>query len=92
MINSIGGLFYTTFLTGTHSVNTIEEAVEAAKEVVASLPNRERCIFMVSHQYSGERLIYGYFYADKAYGSILIYQSNNKQYRIDINNGEYIAR
>ena len=92
MIDNIGGLFYTSFLAGTHPVDVKEDAIEAAKEVVASLPNKERCTFMVIHQYNGERLIYGYFYAIKAYGTILIYQGNNVQHRIDINNGEYIVR
>lgn len=89
LIKKIGGLLYTNYITGKSSK---ENQTQLAKEVVDALPTQERLVFAIIHQYAGERLVFGYYYDYKAYGTINVYQADNTHFRVDIRNNEYILR
>lgn len=88
MAETIGvSTFYGGIVNGTSK----SSAVAIAEEVVNALPF-EGGTFVVRHRYAGERLVYGFIYGGKSYGSITIQKYEGTNQTVDLKNYEYTAR
>lgn len=61
-----------------------------AEDVLSYL--KDDCQFFLTHNYAGQRLVYGYVYDYKKYGSIIIKQYDGFASVVDIENGEMKIR
>lgn len=88
-INGIGGIFYSFYHKGTVDMT---KPLIIAQEVIDALPSLYRVTFMVIHGFAGERLVYGYLYSNKLYGTICITSYEGKEYVFDVKNDVLILR
>ena len=79
--------FYGGLVLGTLK----NSVVEIAKEVINALPFGEGT-FVVRHKYAGERLVYGFVYGSKLYGSITIQQFEGSTRTVDLKDNVYTER
>lgn len=89
LVNGIGNIFYSFYHRGNANLNNPSMV---AKEVIDALPSLDRVSFMVIHSFAGERLVYGYLYANKLYGTIFITSYQGVSYVFDVVNGEIKSR
>lgn len=89
LVNGIGDIFYSFYHKGTANLNN---PLMIAQEVIDALPSLYRVSFMVIHSYAGERLVYGYLYNNKLYGTINITSYQGVSYVFDVVNGEIKSR
>ena len=88
-VNGIGNIFYSFYHRGTANLNN---PPMVAQEVIDALPSLDRVSFMGIHSFAGERLVYGYLYANKLYGTIFITSYQGVSYVFDVVNGEIKSR
>ena len=89
---SVAGLIgVSTFYGGLISGTTKSTAVGIAEDVVNALPFGDGT-FVVRHKYAGERLVYGFVYGGKLFGSITIQRFEGTTQTVDMNNNVYTER
>ena len=80
-----------SFKSGTISGTSKDNYIQIATDVVTAMPFTEGT-FIVQHKYAGQRLVYGYIYGGKLYGSLTIQQYEGNNAIVNLNNGSYSIR